>query len=147
MSDRTLQRQIFAACRELRIDDDTRRELQFALTGKASLATMTDLEMQAVIDGLKARGWKPAPKGGKGKPAAARSDVRYIHVLWGLLAKKGVLTRPGRAGLNLFIRQKFERAWGAVPLDIDLMTDAGQIRDVTEALKAWCRRVGVKTTR
>lgn len=147
MADRTLQRQIFAACRELGIDDDTRRELQAQLTGKASLSQMTDLELRAVIDGLKARGWNPVPKTGKARPQAARPDVRYIHVLWGLLARQGVLKAPGRRGLNLFIRESFERKWGAAPLDVDALTDPVQIRDVTEALKAWCNRLGVKTSR
>lgn len=147
MADRALQRQIFAACRELGIDADTRHDLQMQLTGKASLSDMTEMELRAMIDGLKARGWKPVAKGGKARPAAARPDVRYIHVLWGLLHKKGVLKQPGRRGLNLFIRQSFECKWGAVPMDVDALADPMQIRDVTEALKSWCHRVGVKTSR
>ena len=65
-------------------------------------------------------------------------------MLWGKLVKAGAVAAPGAKGLNGFIRTRFEKAWGAVPLDIDQMRDAGQIATVIEALKAMCRRAGVK---
>lgn len=149
MADRTLQRLIFVGCRELGIDDETRRDLQVAMTGKASLSEMSDVEMRAVLDGLKARGFRPETSAatGRKRPAAPRPDLRYIHVLWALLAKRGALSQPGRRGLNAFVRERFQSKWGAVPLDIDMLTDAGQIADVTTALKAMCKRVGIPTER
>lgn len=38
---RTLQRMIHVGCRQLGLDDDTRRDLQLVATGKASMAVST----------------------------------------------------------------------------------------------------------
>lgn len=146
MTDRSLQRMIHVGCRELGLDADTRHDLQLAVTGKASLRDMTDAELQAVVEALKSRGFKPfgtAARGGRGRPPARRADVRYAHVLWRLMAERGVVRQPGPKGLNAFVRSRFGSAWGSVPIDIDAMTDHRQIADILDALKAMCQRAGV----
>ena len=142
---RALQRKVFLACRELGIDADTRHDLQRVVTGKESIAGMDARDLRALLDALEKRGFKPGFKPGvKGRrPAAARPDLRFIHVLWRRLGEAGALRRPGPDGLNAFIRARFEAKWGAVPLDIDTMCDAGQINDVIRALKDMCARAGV----
>jgi hypothetical protein len=147
MSDRTLQKMIFAGCRTLGLDADMRHDLQLVATGKASLADMSPAEQRKVLDALKARGFRPEAGSKARRPAADRSDVRYLHVLWRLLADGGVVELRGAQGLNTFIRRRFERAWGSVPIDVDRMTDAQHIRDVTEALKSMCRRAGIEVKR
>ena len=150
-------RLIHVAARELGLDDDTRHQLQLVTTGKASLADMTPAELDRVVDALKARGFTPGRRvAKKGRPTAARGDVRFIHVLWGKLVKAGAVDGAGATGatgatgaagakgLNAFIRKRFEAAWGAAPLDVDQMQDAAQIATVIEALKAMCRRAGIK---
>lgn len=142
---RALQRKIFAGCRELGLDDDTRRDLQLAATGKASLSEMTEAELNQVIKALETRGFKRAVKpGAKRRPMAKRADVRFAHVLWRLLHENGAAHVAGPAGLNAFIRSRFAGKWGAAPLDIDMMTDWAQIADVIDALKAWCKREGIE---
>ncbi|TKA96888.1 regulatory protein GemA [Cereibacter changlensis] len=147
MTARALQRLIHVGCRELGLDADTRRDLQLVATGKASMAEMSEAELAKLLEALKARGFKPGFKPGAKppRPAAPRPDLRYIHVLWGLLGKAGALKKPGREGLNAFLRTRFEGKWGSVPIDIDALRDAGQINDVTRALKDMCRRAGVET--
>ena len=142
----TVLKTIHVAVRDLGLDDETRRDLQLRVTGKASLREMTDAERLAVLDELKAYGFKPAPKpGARGhRRPATRGDVRFIHVLWGKLAKAGAIDAPGSAGLNAFIRSRFEKAWGAVPIDVDSMRDWKQIATVIEALKAMCHRAGIE---
>lgn len=143
-----LQRKIFVGCRQLGLDEDTRRDLQLVATGKESLSDMDDAEMRKVLDALKAKGFKPTSRAGKLKnhrQAAPRADLRYVHVLWGLLGRAGHLEKPDRAGLNAFVRSRFEGKWQSVPLDIDMLQNAGQINDVTRALKDWCRRKGIET--
>ncbi len=141
---RVLQRTIFAGCRELGLDEDTRRDLQLAATGKASLSEMTEGELNQVIKALETRGFKRVVKpGAKRRPMAKRADVRFAHVLWRLLHENGAVRVAGPAGLNAFIRSRFEGKWGAVPMDIDMMTDWAQIADVIDALKAWCGREGI----
>lgn len=143
---RDLKRQIHVGCKQLGIDSDTRHDLQLTLVGKASLTEMTDLELRVMLDGLKARGFKPGFKGAS-KPrhaTAPRADLRFVHVMWKKLGEAGALEKPGRAGLNAFVRSQFEDKWQAVPIDIDALRDGGQINDVVQALKAMCRRKGVK---
>ncbi|SEQ59310.1 Protein of unknown function [Loktanella sp. DSM 29012] len=142
---RALQRLVHVACRELAIDAETRRDLQLVVTGKASMADMDEADLQKLLTRLKEKGFRVTTTGKRA--AAPRADLRYIHVLWRLLGKDGALDRPGRAGLNAFVRSRFEGKWASVPIDIDALQDAGQINDVTRALKDWCARRGIKTER
>ena len=137
---------IHVACRALGLDQDTRRDLQLVTTGKDSLTAMTAPELEAVVAALKARGFKPS--GGNAarkshRAPASRGDTRFCHVLWGKLVRAGAVEQPGAAGLNGFIRRRFEAAWGSVPLDVDQMREHEQIITVIEALKAMCRRAGI----
>lgn len=154
MAARNLQRMIHVACKQLGLDDDTRHDLQLAATGKASMSDMTDADLAKVVTALKQRGFDPAvntalkrgttPTSTRLKPAAPRADLRFIHVMWKLLGDAGALTKPGRAGLNAFIRVQFEGKWKSVPIDIDALRETGQINDVVQALKAMSRRAGIK---
>jgi phage gp16-like protein len=143
---RTLQKLIHVGCRDLGIDAETRRGLQLVVTGKASLSDMSDAELEQVVKALKDRGFRP--EAGKGRrPAAQRGDVRFCHVMWGLLHRAGKVTVAGAPGLNAFVRERFEKAWGHVPIDIDQMHDWELISDVVNALKAMCRRAGIEVDR
>lgn len=127
---------------QLAMAEDDYRSMLERVTGKASLKLMTDRQKTAVLDEMKRMGFQKT--GGKRAPAA-RKDVRYCHVLWGLLHKAGVANVAGAKGLNAFIRSRYGAAWGAVPIDIDRMTDAKQISTVIEALQAWCKRHNIPT--
>ena len=140
---RALQQQIHVACRDLGLDQDARRDMQLAACGKASMRDMGAADLKLVIDHLKARGWAGPAKKSRGKKAAPRADLRFAHVLWGLLGQAEVLQDPSRAGLNRFIRAPFGGHWAVVPADIDMLRDPAQINDVITALKNWCRRVGI----
>lgn len=150
---RSLQRMIHVGCKQIGLDDATRHDLQLVATGKGSMSDMTEAELKKVVAALKARGFrpvgdsnfrgrKPAVKGGL-KPAAPRADLRFVHVLWKLLGDADAVRKPGRDGLNAFIRSRFEGKWQSVPIDVDALRDAGQINDVIRALKDMCRRAGV----
>jgi DNA-binding transcriptional ArsR family regulator len=135
-------RAIHAAAREIGLEADDRRALQLSVTGKASLAEMTEPERARVLEALKARGW--TPRAPKRRAAAPRADLRYVHVLWRLLSQAGAVTRGGRAGLNAFVRSRFGASWQSVPVDIDALRDARQIDDVVQALRAMCARAGIE---
>ena len=145
---RSLQKLIHVGCRELGIDADTRRDLQLAATGKASLSEMTEAELRKVIDALKSKGFRPRPAaGGRHHEQAPRADLRLVHALWGALGRAGKLEQPGRSGLNAFIRRRFGETWASVPADVDMLRDHRQIAAVVEALKSWCVREGVPLDR
>ncbi len=144
MSNRNAQiRMVHVACRSLGIDGDTRHDLQLAVTGKASLSEMSDPELTLVIGALKERGFSPSGGAKPKRNAAPRGDVRFCHVLWGKLHKAGAVDKAGAAGLNAFVRARFEDKWGAAPIDIDALTDHRQIATVIEALKAMCARARI----
>ena len=145
MTARSLQRTIHVACKDLGLDQDTRRDLQLTVTGKASMSDMTEAELKLVVTALKQRGFKPSGGKGKrpGKPLASRGDLRFVHVLWKLLGEAGALKRPDRDGLNAFVRSRFENSWDSVPIDVDALRDPAQINAVIRALKAMCHRAGV----
>ncbi|ALF02123.1 regulatory protein GemA [Salipiger abyssi] len=129
------------ARKELGIEEEDYRDLLGRVTGQTSLRVMSDSQKHAVIDELKRLGFKP--KQGNRRPRAARSDVRYCHVLWRLLAEAGHVRVRGATGLNAFIRSRFEGKWGHVPIDIDTMQNAAEINAVIRALKDMCRRNGI----
>lgn len=140
---RPLQKAIFGACRQLGLDNDARRDLQLQVCGKSSMSDMDDADMRAVLDRLKEDGYVSGVPGPKQYPIAPRADLRLIHVLWRALKDADELDRPSRAGLNAFIRSRFEDAWGSVPADVDMLRDADKIEAVIRALKAWIKRKNV----
>lgn len=137
-----LRQKIHVGCRELGLDSDTRRDLQYAATGKASMRDMDEADMRKVLTVLEQKGFKPTSAGRR--PKAKRADIRFCHVMWRLLHEAGEARVKGAAGLNAFIRARFEKTWGHVPIDIDSMTEWQEIKDVVEALKSWCDRAGIE---
>ena len=135
-------RTIHVACKQLGIGPDARHDLQLRLVGKASLADMTPAEQNRVLEHLKAQGFTATTGNRARRPAAKRGDVRLAHVLWGKLVAAGVMTAPGAKGLNAFVRSAWGKSWGAVPLDIDQMTNHSQIATIIQALKDRCTRAG-----
>lgn len=142
MTKATLRKQIHVGCKQLGLDTATRHDLQLLITGKSSMSDMTEAEMVKLLKELKKRGFKT---GFQRRKPAPRADIRYVHVLWGLLHKAGHARIGGPKGLNAFIRARFEDKWGHVPIDIDAMTETSEISDVIEALKAWCNRESIPT--
>ncbi|ATF00765.1 Mu-like prophage protein gp16 [Phaeobacter gallaeciensis] len=150
MNARQLQKQIHVACRDLGLDADARHDIQIAACGKASMRDMTAADLKLVVNHLKERGWNGAVKQGvkrRGHKAAPRADLRLVHVLWRLLGEAGALRDPSRAGLNKFIRVRFEGTWKSVPIDVDTLRDHTQISQIINALKDWCAREGVELNR
>ncbi len=135
---------IHVGCRQLGIDGETRRDLQLLVTGKASITDMVDADLTKMITALKDKGFKPHGGGARAKrPAAPRADIRFAHVIWGKLYQAGKVDLSGAKGLNAFVRARFEKTFGAVPIDIDQMRDAKQIAMILEALKAMAARAGI----
>ena len=140
---RHLQKLIHVGCRELGIDADTRQAMQQALTGKASMRDMDEVELKLVVDALKSKGFVVRETRVRKHQRAGRRDVRLIHVLWKKLGDAGALRDPSRAGLNAFISKRFGTVWGFVPADVDMLSDWQKIDQVIQALKSWGERAEI----
>ena len=142
---RRAQQLIHAACREMGIDAETRREMQRAATAKESMSDMDARDLAKVKAALVSRGWKPKARG---RAAETRADLRFIWVLWGKLAEAGAGgAKPGRAALRKFINS--DRWWakyGYAQTDVSLLSEE-RARDVIEALKAVAVRHGISLER
>ncbi|MEO0678839.1 MAG: regulatory protein GemA [Pseudomonadota bacterium] len=135
-----LRRRLFAAVRELGLDEEGRKEAMFASCGKASTRDMTPADFDVVLARLRELGAGSArPK----RPTELRADQRFIWVLWRLLSDKGAV-QPGAAALRAFIASpNFTRKWGEAATDVRFLS-IDRAQDVIEALKDMCRRHGIK---
>ena len=153
-----LIRACHAAVRAAGFDEDARHDFQVRVTGKASMRDMSVAELRQLRDELnRITGFGQDGRGGKRRrgsaadrssdrhPKAPLGGLRYIHALWGELGRRGVLKRPDRAGLNAFIRSRFEDHWSFVPVDVDALDDTDHITDVIQALKAMLARAEKET--
>ncbi len=144
---------IHMAQKALGLSADDATALKLAVTGVASAADMTasqrrqylahlaDLQARAAV----AQGRKPAyqPK----RPARERSsdddaDDRWhkARALWHALAAAGHVRTDTDAALMAYVRRQS-------PVEHWRFLNTYQITQVVEALKRWCRRVGVPTER
>lgn len=140
-----LHRRAFAGFKHFGFSEDDRRDFVKLVTDKDTMSGMGAKDLNKILAALEKRGFKPGAKPGKKRhPAAPRGDLRLCHILWRKLGSAGKLDRPDRAGLNTFVRSRFEKPWGTVPADIDMMRDHKQIAQIIEALKSWCRREGLE---
>lgn len=142
---------IHIAHKALGLSKDDALALKQSVTGVASAGDMTVQQRKrylAHLAGLQAtmavaRGEKPAyvPK----RPAQQRSvddeqDERWhkARALWAALARAGVVHNDTDQALMAYVRrQEHVDAWRFM--------NSLQINNVIEALKRWCRRVGVQT--
>ncbi len=129
------------ARRDLGLDEDTYRAMLSRITGRASASDCTDAQLGAVLDELKAKGWKPkVVKGGRiarlGKPATAGQPVaKKARAMWISLHQLGVVRDPSEAALEAFACRQ---------LGIERMRwmVASDGYAVIEALKAMAERAG-----
>lgn len=120
-------------------DDDTWRAALVLVTGAASTRAMTERQLRDVAEYLhKAGAPRTAPARAKA-PAKPRytdtAQLSKIRALWVALALAGKLTDPSDQAMEAFVRRQTRQ-------DIGLLSPR-DANGVIEALKAWCRRVGV----
>ncbi len=133
----------------LSVDDAT--ALKLAVTGVASAADMNALQRRQYLAHLAdlqaraavARGDKPAYS--PNRPTHTRNvddeqDDRWAkaRALWHALAVAGVVRTDTDAALMAYVKRQN-------PVEHWRFLNSHQINGVIEALKRWCRRVGVST--
>ncbi|HEU4958989.1 MAG TPA: regulatory protein GemA [Sphingomonas sp.] len=123
-----LVRAIRAACNRLGLDDDARRDIHLALTGKRSTTQMTFAELGQVLDRLN-KDWKG--------PSGHRAHIGKIRALWWTLYWLGAVAEPNDHAIDAFVR----RQTGVSALSF---LDHRSASAVVEGLKSWAAREGVR---
>lgn len=118
---------IHIAKNQLDLDDADYRALLREVTGKSSSADMTEAELDAVLEALKARGWSYQAKGDMREGTTATG--RLIRALW-----RGASREKSEKSLRAMIRRVLGLAENVVA-DPDLLR-RGDATKVIEALKA-----------
>ncbi len=119
---------IRAACRRQGIDDDTRKDIQSDMIGKASMSDMSLAELGRLLDHFN-KGWKG--------PMGHRAHIGKIKALWWSLFWLGAIDDPDDRAISAFV----ERQTGVSSLKF---LDHRKAHSVVEALKGWLERVGVE---
>lgn len=119
---------IRAACKRQGIDDDTRKDIQQTLIGKASMSDMSVGELGQLLDHFN-KGWKG--------PMGHRAHIGKIKALWWSLYWLGAIDDPGDRAISAFV----ERQTGVSSIKF---LDHRKAASVIEALKSWLARLGVE---
>lgn len=116
------------------VDDDA-RALFSATTGETSRRAMTDVQLDAVIDALAARGAYRHDRGGD-RQRADGAHARKARALWLSLYHLGEVVDGSERALAAFARRQ-------CGVDALQWVDPAKAGAVIEALKDWLRRAGV----
>lgn len=120
---------------QLGLEEDDYRAILIRVTGRASLREMTERQKFAVIEDLKAKGFRiRATKGSKPLPKAFQPHSRMIHALWKSCHLLGVIDNPSRDALRAFCKRFVAHGQDGVAVDPDLLS-RNQATPIIEALK------------
>lgn len=142
---------IHIAFKALGISKEDACALKQAVTGKESAADMTEQQRKRLLarlaelqaDAATARGEKPAYTPRRqlaGHAATVDLDERWYkaRALWAALAAAGHVRTDTDAALTAYVKRQTH-------VDHWRFLNGHQVNSVIEALKRWCRRVGVAT--
>ncbi|MFN3513437.1 MAG: regulatory protein GemA [Phenylobacterium sp.] len=141
---RALLAKVHLGAKELRLDEETRRDILERVTRHRSSADCTDAQLAAVLDEYRRLGWKPAapavrtgaaPDLKRARRPADHPVAKKARALWISLHQLGVVRDPSERALEAFGRRQ---------LGVDRLqwADQSQGYRLVEALKAMAERAG-----
>lgn len=128
-----LIRLIHVAKRELRLDEETYRDMLLGVSGKASSADLSTEELEKVLAHLKRNGFKVRSKRGD-VPQADDAQSRMIRGLWLELHQTGAVRNASEAALAAFTKRM-------TGVDALQWLTSEQASKLIEELKRWLSRV------
>ena len=114
---------------ELRLDEDTYRQMLQGVTGKASCSLMNDEELQRVLAALQKRGFKVRSKFNENRPAPRTDRAPYLAKITALLAQHNLPQR--------YADQMAKQAFG---IDFVHWLSVWQLKKVIQMLAVYDRR-------
>ena len=142
---RTMLAKVHIARKELRLQEPEYRAMLERITGHDSAGDCSVAQLGAVLDELKAKGWKPTvfvnqdkqtrPRTAPGRAPADHPVARKARAMWISLHRLGVVRDSSDRALDAFARRQ---------LGVDAMqwADQGLAYKLIEALKAMAERAG-----
>jgi len=118
--------------RDLHLDDDMYRNLLEQITGKRSAKGMSDTQLNAVVDAMKLRGFKPKSS----KPKARAAEVAKIRAIWLTMFDQGFVRSKTEVALNTYVKRMTKTSNGQGVDRIEWLKSV-QAAQVLEALKKW----------
>ena len=85
--------------------EDDYRQLLLDTTGEISLKACSDAQLDAMLDALKSKGFRPLPRSG-GKHTAQHPMARKARALWISLYQLGVVHNPSEHALEAFAKRQ-----------------------------------------
>lgn len=127
---RDMLAKIHIARKGLAMTEDAYRDMLVRVTGAASAAGLSIVQLDAVLAELKRLGWTPPVP----KARAHGPQARLIYALWKQLGEDGILSDRSQDALRAFCKRQ-------CGVDAPEFLRASQANQVAEGLKAWRRRV------
>lgn len=92
---------------QLGMVEDDYRQLLFDTTGRISLKECDDRQLDAMVEAMKSKGFRPMPKAG-GKHAAQHPMARKARAMWISLHQLGVVHNPSEHALEGFAKRQLK---------------------------------------
>ncbi|MDA8510933.1 gp16 family protein [Citrobacter sp. Igbk 14] len=128
---------IHVARRSLGLDDETYRVfLGSVVPGKRSCRDMSAQQLQAVLDALKERGFKPVSS----KPKASSGIAGKIRAVWFTMYNQGFITSNDMSAIDAYVKRITRQQNGGEGVaKLNWLRDE-KARTVLESLKRWHMR-------
>ncbi len=105
-SKKILTTKIHVAKAQLHLDETTYRQLLNRVTGKTSCVHMNVSELAAVMEEMKAKGFKPRTKSSRRlSPKSKGGTVDKIRAIWITMAKQNFVRDGSEAALDAYIKR------------------------------------------
>ncbi|OUS51447.1 hypothetical protein BM607_009320 [Shewanella sp. SACH] len=117
--------------RDLQLDDDMYRNLLEQITGARSAKGLSESQLNAVVDAMKLRGFKPKPKA-----QARAAEVPKIRAIWLTMYDQGFVRSRTEVALNTYVK-RMTKAGNGQGIDRIEWLKPMQAVVVLEALKKW----------
>ncbi len=124
---------------KLGLDDDTYRDLLTYTTGKNSTKEMTLVQLNAVLNELKRKGFTPIAPKSAGKITQDKDpQAKLIRHLWLTLHNLGAVKDPSEKALCAYVKRQ-------TGVDLLIWLKSAKKSQVIESLKKWVERVEKQT--
>lgn len=127
---------VHIAKKELRLTEDSYRDLLSRVTGSESASKLSVGQLDAVLAEMRRAGWKPPTK------APHKPQIAMIQALWRELAD--FVADSSDEALRAFVRRQTKSPLHPNGVSAPQFLDAEQANKVLEGLKAWLRRERAK---